>query len=116
MHVHKRLQANFWLNYNFAGNSDIAAQAFTTSNYYANVFKHGISDGTGNLNVVIPYYWGDEYAEISDSDASSFVAAIYGTRTASYYVQIVVPIVGGVFFIISMICLVRTIRKTRSTI
>jgi len=70
--------------------------------------------GSGGNNLYWPIAWAVEGKDISDSDASSFVSAVYGTRQTFFITQIVLVIVGGVMFFTFLILCVKARQASTS--
>lgn len=70
------------------------------------------NQGTGQY---VPVYWGEEYAEISDSDADSFVTKVYGAQTASYAIRIAGQAAACLFTVIAVVLLLVAAGKSGSS-
>jgi len=57
------------------------------------------NQGTGQY---MPIYWAEEYAEISDSQASSFVSTVYGAQNAAMGIYIAGEVLACVFVVLSL--------------
>jgi len=101
---------------NYPGNSGLTVDncysaAGVTSSTPPCTYAGGPS---GGKNLYWPIAWATEGQDISDSDASAFVSAVYGTRQTFFITQIVLVIVGGVMFFTFLILCVKARQATTS--
>jgi len=84
MSARKRLQVNLMLS----------TSRFVVDGPYGLVVKNYTNP---LAPLIVPIVWAEEGADISDSDAASFVSAIYGTRTLANNAMIGGIVAGGAF-------------------
>jgi hypothetical protein len=60
----------------------------------------------------MPVFWAEEYAEISDSDASSFKTSLYGAQRASWGIYIAGEVLGCVMIVLA--CVLFWVSATRT--